>query len=101
MESLNPLPKAISHKELGSLLKNAQKCNKDSIIINDENLIKAEKFKESLKLWVEQSEELLNILNRKENFILEGRTPKSLMALGAMESHLNISLQALKASENN
>lgn len=100
MEGLNPLPKAISHKKLDFLLKNAVQ-GKDSLDRNDdENSIKGEEFLDSLKVWGETSEKLLNTLKRKESFISEGRTSNSLMALGAFESHLNIALQALKASED-
>ncbi len=101
MEGLNPLPKAISHKDLDLLLKNALKENIISEDLEKEDFIQAKEFRHSLKEWEQQSEKLLNILKKKGSYISEGRDQNSLMALGAMESHLNIALQALKASENN
>ncbi len=101
MESFNPIPKAISHKELGSLLKNAAKGNENLEILNDESSLESQEFNELLANWGKQSEKLLNILKTKEPYISEGKDANSLMALGAMESHLNIAFQAFKASTNN
>ena len=101
MENLNPLPKAISHKELNSLFKKAVKGNPSLYIKNSAISKDAEEFNQSLKLWERQSKELLTILKRRSSYISDGRKANSLMALGAMESHLNIAMQALKAYETN
>ena len=42
---------------------------------------------------------MINKLKNHGDKFVDNRTPKSLMALGAMEAHINMAIQALKASE--
>ena len=49
--------------------------------------------------WSELSKEILVKLNRNKEQLTEGKGPNSIMALGAMEVHLNMAIQAHKASE--
>ena len=40
-------------------------------------------------------------MNSKEKVITNNKDPKSLMAFGAMGAHINMALQALKATGSN
>ena len=43
---------------------------------------------------------ILLMIKKEEKILIENRNPKSLMAFGAMGAHLNMALQALKATES-
>ena len=91
---------AISHKDLQSFLINAKKdiTSIDSITENKENE-EDKKFNDLIKSWTESSQEILLTLNRKDEFFSKNKNSKSLMAFGAMGAHINMALQALKATE--
>ena len=40
------------------------------------------------------------MMNKKQKVLTENRNPKALMAFGAMGAHINMALQALKATES-
>ena len=91
---------AISHKELNDFLINAKK---DISLVNssENNQIKEnEEFNDLIKAWTETSRKILLIMNRSQKVLTENRNPKSLMAFGAMGAHINMALQALKATES-
>ena len=91
-------PNAISHKELNALLTNAKK--EISIIetaANDE-IIENHELNELIKNWTKTSQKILLMLNNKDKFLTKDRDPKSLMAFGAIGAHINMALQALKAT---
>ena len=100
MRDSNNLPKAISHKKLSSLLINAHKDICSSI--GDENIIEIEQqeFTELLANWEENTKNIINKISSKNKNILENKSSNSIMALGAMEVHLNMALQALKVFIN-
>ncbi len=50
--------------------------------------------------WSVTSKKLLAILSQNHDYVLEGRRPDSAMALGALAAHLNMAIQAHKASES-
>ena len=89
---------AISHKELNDFLIKAKK----DITIKDaseQNEIKEEQyFNDLLTNWTETSQKILLLMNNKEKVFTKNRNPKSLMAFGAMGAHINMALQALKAT---
>jgi len=99
LNEFNYLPEAISHKQLNSLLTAAQKetlRDQDQInLFSDEY----ESFKRLLESWSSLSQKLLDELEKKNSYLVEGRKPQTLMALGALGSHLKIALQAQKASD--
>ena len=99
MNEFNTPPRAISHKQLNSLLSSAQKDSQSFSDLPEDAAIKNQSFNELLDKWSEISKELLKVLNKKEASLTEGKNPKSLMALGALEAHLNLAMQARKASE--
>ena len=97
MNESDKLPQVISHKKLSFLLLNAQKdkfassedskqCNKSQ----DELLSELDNWKLSTKSLLKK------ISSRNEKY-LQDKSSNSLMALGAMEVHLNLALQALHA----
>jgi len=100
MSDSNNLPKAISHKKLSSLLMNAHKDRLSSI--EEDNVIEIERqeFTELLENWEENTKNIINKVSSKNKNILENKSSNSIMALGAMEVHLNMAMQALKVFIN-
>ena len=97
MDESNKLPQAISHKKLSFLLMNAQKDILTNSEDNDLNTKLQGELLEELDKWELSTKSLLKkISSRNENF-LQNKSSNSLMALGAMEVHLNMALQALQA----
>ena len=97
MEESNKLPQAISHKKLSFLLLNAQKdkfaSSKESEQINKLH----DELLEDLNNWELSTKSLLKKISSRNEEYLQKRSSNSLMALGAMEVHLSMALQALKA----
>ena len=100
MSDFNHPPDSISHKQLTSLLKTAPERSISFKIPKDASKQDQETFNELLTSWSSISKQLLKELNQNNNFLVEGRSPKSLMALGAFQAHLNLAVQARKAIEN-
>ena len=99
MRDSNNLPKAISHKKLASLLINAHKDN-NSFMGDDYSIeIEQQEFSQLLDNWEENTKDIINKISSNKN-ILENKSSNSVMALGAMEVHLNMALQALKVYIN-
>ncbi len=94
------LPSAISHKKLNELFTSAQKDHLASEGDLDHSLEGKERFKQLLIDWSSLTSELLEALSKKHGYIVEGRSPKSLMALGALEAHLKMAKGAQEASES-
>ena len=99
MSELTPTPSSISHKRLNALRLKAYK----EVTSYGSNISQysedQEKFNGLIKSWSELSTQILSHLNKKKGYLAEGKSPDSLMALGAMEVHLNMAIQALKAFE--
>ncbi len=101
MDAFNNIPSSISHKQLNKLFINAHKeftSNKD---IDNSFTKKEEVFDQSIESWKNSSKELLSFLSSNKKYIAEGKSPNQLMALGALEVHISMALQALKATEEN
>ena len=99
MSELTPIPPSISHKRLNDIrLKAYKEVNSYGTNISQHSEDQ-DKFNALIKSWSELSTQILSHLNKKKGYITEGKSPDSLMALGAMEVHLNMAIQALKASE--
>ena len=72
-----------------------------SINTSENNQIKEnQEFNNLIKTWTETSQKILLMMNREQKIITENRNPRSLMAYGAMGAHINMALQALKATES-
>ena len=68
---------------------------------SEQNISKEEQeFKDLIKNWTITSQKLLLMMNSKEKVFTNDRDPKSLIAFGAMGAHINMALQALKATES-
>ena len=97
----NQFPKnSISHKELNAFLIKAKK-DISSHTSSEKNQIQENKqFDDLVKTWTETSQEILLMMNKEHKFLTENKNSKFLLALGAMGAHINMALQALKATES-
>ena len=97
MSESNNLPQAISHKKLTSLMLHAQKeLHNSNNTKNSDNLEKIE-FDELINDWEIVTKEISKTISKRNKKLLKDISSNSLMALGAMEVHLNMALQALNA----
>ena len=96
MSESNNLPQAISHKKLNYLMINAKKDVNSDDIKNADSLEKKE-FDESINNWEKLTKDVINTLQKRNENLLKDKSSNSLIALGAMEVHLNMALQALNA----
>ena len=97
MSESNKLPQAISHKKLTYLMLHAQKeINTSDDAKNSDNLEKVE-FDELINDWEIVTKDVIKTISKRNKNLLKDKNPNSLMALGAMEVHLNMALQALIA----
>ena len=90
---------AISHKELNDFLIKAKKDISSTITSENNNIKENQEFNDLIKTWTETSQKILLIMNNDQKVLTENRSTKSLMAFGAMGAHINMALQALKATE--
>ena len=101
MSESNNLPQAISHKKLSFLLSNAQKDKftnpQDNEIYDQEQ----EELINQLLNWELSTKSLLKNISKRNENLLKDKTSESIMALGAMEVHLNMALQALNVFKKN
>ena len=97
MSESNNLPQAISHKKLTYLMLNAQKdLNASDDKKNTESLEKQE-FDELINNWEIVTKDVIKTIFKRNKNLLKNKSSNSLIALGAMEVHLNMALQALNA----
>ena len=97
MSESNNLPQAISHKKLTYLMLNAQKdLNASDDKKNTESLEKQE-FDELINNWQTVTKDVIKTISKRNKNLLKNKSSNSLIALGAMEVHLNMALQALNA----
>ncbi len=95
MSESNNLPQAISHKKLSYLMLKAQK----EVSFSDDlaNVDSAEKteFNELINNWEDITKEVIKTISKRNKNLLKDKSSNSLIALGAMEVHINMALQAL------
>ena len=100
MSNIKPFPEYISHKKLKSLLSQAPQDTANS----DANLNTSEesenKLNDYIKSWRSSSELLIEHLRQDVNILGANKSSKSILALGAMEAHINMAIQALKGYES-
>ena len=97
MSESNNLPQAISHKKLTYLMQKAQKdLNATDDKKNIDSLEKQE-FDELIKNWEIVTKDVIKKISKRNKNLLKNKSSNSLIALGAMEVHLNMALQALNA----
>ena len=97
MNESNKLPQAISHKKLSFLLLNAQKDKFASSEESEQNSKLQDELLAELDNWELSTKSLLKKISGRNEKFLKDKSSNSIMALGAMEVHLNMALQALKA----
>ena len=97
MNESNNLPQAISHKKLSFLLLNAQKDKFASSEESEQYTKLQDELLAELDNWELSTKSLLKKISIRNKKFLQDKSTDSLMALGAMEVHLNMALQALQA----
>ncbi len=91
---------SISHRELNAFLIKAKKDIYSNDSTKNTNTEEIQEFNELVKNWTKTSQKILLIMNKKEKNFTDNVDPKSLMAFGAMGAHINMALQALKATKS-
>ena len=97
MSESNNLPQAISHKKLSYLMLKAQKDSHFSDDLAEIDSSDKKEFEELINNWEDSTKKVINELSKRKDILLKDKSPNSLIALGAMEVHLNMALQALNA----
>ena len=97
MDESNKLPQAISHKKLSFLLLNAQKDKFASSEESDQYTKLRDELLSELNNWELSTKTVLKKISSRNEKYLQDKSSNSLMALGALEVHLNMALQALQA----
>ena len=97
MSESNNLPQAISHKKLSYLMLKAQKDAHFSDELAEIESPEKREFEELINNWEVSTKKLVNELSKRKENIIKDKSSNSLIALGAMEVHLNMALQALNA----
>ena len=96
MNESNQLPQAISHKKLSVLLLNALKDKYASAEESEQFTKLQDEFIAELDDWELSTKSLLKKISSRNKKYLQNKSSNSIMALGAMEVHLNMALQALQ-----
>ena len=96
MNQSNKPPQAISHKKLSFLLLNAQKDKFAGSEQCEDSKLQDELLAD-LDNWEVSTKSLLKKISSSNKKYLQDKSSNSLMALGALEVHLNMALQALIA----
>ena len=100
MSESNNLPQAISHKKLTNLMLHAQKDIHASDDAKSTNNFEKIEFDELINKWEFLTKDVIKTISKRNKSLLKDKSSNSLMALGAMEVHLNMALQALNAFNN-
>ena len=96
MNESNKLPQAISYKKLSFFLLKAQKDKFVNSEESDQNTNLQDELLAELDDWESSTKSLLKKISSKNEKHLQDKPPNALMALGALEVHLNMALQALQ-----
>ena len=97
MSESNNLPQAISHKKLTHLMLNAQKEFYASADTENTDSPEKKEFDALINEWEIVTKDVIKTISKRNKNLFKGKSSNSLMALGAMEVHLNMALQALNA----
>ena len=93
-------PNAISHKDLNAFLNKAKKELLSPETSGNYQINENKEFNELISDWTQTSKKILLILNKKDQLSTKNISSKSLLAFGAMGAHINMALQALRATES-
>ena len=97
MSESNNLPQSISHKKLSYLMLNAQKEVASSDDLGNIDDSEKREFNELISNWENITKNVIKTISKRNKNLLNDKSSNSLIALGAMEVHLNMALQALNA----
>ena len=97
MSESNNLPQAISYKKLTNLMLHAQKELINSDNIKNTDSLERREFDELINDWDLVTKDVIKTISKRNQNLLKDKSSNSLIALGAMEVHLNMALQALNA----
>ena len=97
MSESNNLPQAISHKKLTYLMLNAQKDLNASDDKKNTDSLEKQEFDELINNWEIVTKDVIKTISKRNKNLLKNKSSNSFIALGAMEVHLNMALQALNA----
>ena len=97
MSESNNLPQSISHKKLSYLMLNAQKEVTFSDELGNSDDSEKREFNELINNWENITKDVIKTISKRNKNLLNDKSSNALIALGAMEVHLNMALQALNA----
>ncbi len=97
MSESNNLPQSISHKKLSYLMLNAQKDVSFSDDLGNIDDTEKREFNDLISNWENITKDVIKKISKRNKNLLNDKSSNSLIALGAMEVHLNMALQALNA----
>ena len=97
MSESNNLPQSISHKKLSYLMLNAQKDVSFSDDLGNIDGTEKREFNDLISNWENITKDVIKTISKRNKNLLNDKSSNSLIALGAMEVHLNMALQALNA----
>jgi len=97
MSESNNLPQSISHKKLSYLMLNAQKEDIFSDDLGNIDDTEKREFNDLISNWENITKDVIKTISKRNKNLLNDKSSNSLIALGAMEVHLNMALQALNA----
>jgi|TARA_B000000557_G_scaffold227551_1_gene198614 hypothetical protein len=97
MSESNNLPQSISHKKLSYLMLNAQKDVSFSDDLGNIDDTEKREFNDLISNWENITKDVIKTISKRNKNLLNDKSSNSLIALGAMEVHLNMALQALNA----
>ena len=90
------VPDALSQHQLKAFLKAAaEEADERADKLDEDDLLRA-----ALSAWADQTRELLMWLESQGDAVGKTRTPKQVMALGSLRTHMVMGLKALKYAEN-
>ena len=95
MEDKKDLPQSISHKKLSLFMAKAKKENITFSQTEQKENIELEEFLKSIDEFEKASKKIMNKISSKNEKFLSEKSTNSIIALGAMEAHLNMALQAI------
>lgn len=95
MEEPLAIPAAISYRELQAL---AQTAQLEATPVSAAGDAESAALDQALEAWSRASQQLLQTLQQASPALAEGRAPRQLMALGALQAHVAMGLQALASS---
>ncbi|MEB3322236.1 MAG: hypothetical protein VKI81_05380 [Synechococcaceae cyanobacterium] len=96
----SPIPASVSYRELAAWLRQAPAETEPTVTApSPADAAAADPTLEALFAgWERTSRELLEVLQRGGDSLGRGRSPRQMMALGALQAHLLMALQAHAAS---